>query len=1001
MPYKSMRTKRILPQKAELCLLGILIACICLSCILIGTMVPATATEIDIETPVCFSVTVPTSLDVYMDSDGDIYTPNSAYIINRSNVDVQVTDLKLQEIGPTYYKWDIEHFDYFRPYQYKVGTRKFAAQINGEKSTYTRWDEKGISFNQENWPVIPASNGTEGTRFEFPYEAKVVPQITARQERMAAVIFCFSTTSLPKEDLDVQTYTVNFVDDEIDGAALDGKVTVTVTEGYPFVSGVFPQEPKKEGFAFAGWAYRDGEGNEVPTASPKDFRDITEDKTVYAKWWPVYTATFYDDIEGNLLDGKVTVTVKSEEANGRVVEGKFPNEPAKEGSLFDGWYYLVDGEPVAVTEPNDLQNINEDISVYAKWLSPATTYTVTFVESQGSSARYDETVTVTVAQGKVAIKGEFPDAPSREGLTFQGWYYTNEDEEVQVFVPEDFENLRKDITVYGKWGAGKVYTVIFKDAENGNLLSGTITVSVMGTNREIDGTFPAQPSKDGYKFLEWVYRKNKTEEVTVSVPEDFRNITSDLTVYAKWEDLYGEPEPTVQSLRPYNPSHTTANDLKPSFLDTGFIYGQNDDITNYRTGILLDIPTVLNTDGTLGDAAGLEFEFALRRTNPDGTNSYRILVQGEDYSIQKTSSISGTYPATADGTGAAKAFSGQQILLAPKSTRLKNLTENTNLGSLEKGNNGYQTTLYIRIKGKTSFTPVWIRPRFTCAIGVNIHSAARTVNLDIYKYQSGDDKDFASYTETAALHLAFQPSYQACYGLYWNYTYVIASSELLSGWSNAYNPDFTSSHGLLDNVVDKTKNLTFAFQLRQRACVTFTRVALQLNPWLNQDFDIVNNSYPEYYTKDKMTFCVMETPVLIPGAVRAGGWTETRGSAEWSLNEFFSLQQSANVIKEPIESLDLSKVARGSYTQTTDKTSAGWAYSIYNEDYSTNWYDIDGDGQLGNHDWNILHEFLGMQDRHYKWCKKDDKNEKTLPFGFSISAKSAEEYEMTSKHPYK
>lgn len=110
-----------------------------------------------------------------------------------------------------------------------------------------------------------------------------------------------------------------------------------------------------------------------------------------------------------------------------------------------------------------------------------------------------------------------PPDPVKEGYTFVGWFY---DEDFTQ--PYDGAPLYEDTVLYAKF-VPNVYTISF-DTLGGNTLE--------PIQAEYNTTItPPTPTRLGHKFLGWYIDINLTE------PFDAENtlITSDITLYAKWE----------------------------------------------------------------------------------------------------------------------------------------------------------------------------------------------------------------------------------------------------------------------------------------------------------------------------------------------------------------------------------------------------------------------------------------------------------------------------------
>ena len=203
-----------------------------------------------------------------------------------------------------------------------------------------------------------------------------------------------------------------------------------------------------------------------------------------------FTVTFVDG-QGNTL--KTEKVEKGKDATA-------PANPTREGYTFDGW-------------DKTFTNVTADMTVTAKWKTngqTSETFTVTFVDGQGNTLK-----TETVEKGKSATA---PTNPTREGYTFDGW-------------DKEFTNVTSDMTVTAKWKenttpVAETFTVMFIDGQ-GNILK-TETVE-----KGKSATAPADPKRDGYTFDGW--------------DTNFTNVTSNLTVSAKWKANENEnPNPTLK-----------------------------------------------------------------------------------------------------------------------------------------------------------------------------------------------------------------------------------------------------------------------------------------------------------------------------------------------------------------------------------------------------------------------------------------------------------------------
>lgn len=185
-----------------------------------------------------------------------------------------------------------------------------------------------------------------------------------------------------------------------------------------------PLDPIKEGFTFDGWYVEEERWSFIGYV-------VTENVTLVAKWIDEseeveisYTVTFYSN-GGSSIESAI---VKEGE---KVIK---PSNPTKEGYVFSGWYLLNEA-----WDFNDV--VTDDITLVASWVLEAdaddTYYTVIY-DSNGGTA----VARVQVQNGKRAIE---PEAPTKDGYVFEGWYLIDEK---WNFIAD---LVTENITLVAKW----------------------------------------------------------------------------------------------------------------------------------------------------------------------------------------------------------------------------------------------------------------------------------------------------------------------------------------------------------------------------------------------------------------------------------------------------------------------------------------------------------------------------------------------------------------------
>jgi uncharacterized repeat protein (TIGR02543 family) len=180
-----------------------------------------------------------------------------------------------------------------------------------------------------------------------------------------------------------------------------------------------------------------------------------------------------------------------------------PNEPAKDGYTFIGWF-----SDEALTEAYTFDTMPaNDLTLYAKWtINP---YTMTFDSNEGSA--------VTAITQDYATTVTAPESPTRTGYTFNGWFS-------DALLTNEF-NLTtmpaNDVTLYAKWTINE-YTFTF-DSNEGS------SVAAITQDYATTVTAPTPPTRTGYTFNGWF------SDALLSTAYTFDTMpASNTTLYAKW-----------------------------------------------------------------------------------------------------------------------------------------------------------------------------------------------------------------------------------------------------------------------------------------------------------------------------------------------------------------------------------------------------------------------------------------------------------------------------------
>ena len=250
-------------------------------------------------------------------------------------------------------------------------------------------------------------------------------------------------------------------------------------------------------------------------------------------------------------------------------DGTMPQPPAptREGYTFAGWYWVssLDGltdEQKALSKVDFEQSVagKDHVTMFAQWTKDAeqeNLFNVMYVANGGQFFTGED-----VQQGVTDSEGVMrqPAAPTREGYTFDGWYwhadlsqYTAEQkalDKVDFTAPID-----RDAVVYAQWSkvvtpAEKKITVKFVD--NFNKTESTVEI-----NEGEAVAKPKDPSYEGWSFEGWSSTLTDEQGNAKFTPVDFSKVVADededgvVTYYAFYtEDKAETPAETEKKDEP-------------------------------------------------------------------------------------------------------------------------------------------------------------------------------------------------------------------------------------------------------------------------------------------------------------------------------------------------------------------------------------------------------------------------------------------------------------------
>ena len=316
-----------------------------------------------------------------------------------------------------------------------------------------------------------------------------------------------------------------------------------------------PMTPTRDGYTFAGWYWvsdlsvlteEQKEQNKVDFGQPVTKPHVT----MFAQWTKNQEqndhAVMYVANGGQFATGE-TFQQGVTDSDGMMRQ---PAAPTREGYTFDGWYWHADysgytDEQKAADKVDFSQPVQSDVNIYAQWTKNAdqNEIDVLYAANGGQFATGE-----TFQQGVTDSDGMMrqPAAPTREGYTFDGWYWVSDlsgltDEQKDLNKVDFSQSVagKEHVTVFAQWTKNQEQNdhAVMYVANGGQFATGeTFQQGVTDS----DGMMrqPAAPTREGYTFDGWYWHADYsgyTDEQKAADKVDFSQpVQSDVNIYAQW-----------------------------------------------------------------------------------------------------------------------------------------------------------------------------------------------------------------------------------------------------------------------------------------------------------------------------------------------------------------------------------------------------------------------------------------------------------------------------------
>lgn len=285
-----------------------------------------------------------------------------------------------------------------------------------------------------------------------------------------------------------------------------------------------------------------------------------------------------------IVDDAVYATINT---NGEEVL-KMPNDPEKDGYVFDGWYWDKDSwkKPFSANSLLDAP-LSSNMSVYAKWTTPE--------QVKGTQAEFAEFDKVTETKYSMKVSnstasvslGTLVTVNSRSSWTLSSDIYGN-----QTIASKTATLAVGDNTYYvlvtAENGATQLYTLKIRRRPVYSVIFDTNGGSAVENQKVEEDSFAEAPTtaKTGYSFVSWNYDFTNPITENKIVVASWKANTYKITYNTNGGDIEAKTADAV-----YDSAFTLKETTKRGYDFEGWYYGDNlitAGVWNYDTDITLE-----------------------------------------------------------------------------------------------------------------------------------------------------------------------------------------------------------------------------------------------------------------------------------------------------------------------------------------------------------------------------------------------------------------------------
>lgn len=306
------------------------------------------------------------------------------------------------------------------------------------------------------------------------------------------------------------------------------KGTLSYKEGAPVKITQNTGHLTRYGYELVGWNTQpDGSG--VLYEMGDTIRMGTENLSLYAHWTtqPVYKVTYSGNGQESGSVPETQTYIMPQEA---LVQGA--SDLTKSGYKFEGWNTQANGKGKDYQPFEKISNLNDDITLYAKW-SVKPTYTVTY-NGNGSESGQVPSDSNNYIENTLALIMDNSRNLSKSGFIFEGWNTQADGEGEHYAVGNSFE-VKGDLTLYAQWSVPVHYGLSYYGFDNdGGFLPVDNNNYLLGSQAVVFGNI-GNLTKDGYNWTGWNTKADGSGTAyelasPISIKEN------DVNLYAQWSE---------------------------------------------------------------------------------------------------------------------------------------------------------------------------------------------------------------------------------------------------------------------------------------------------------------------------------------------------------------------------------------------------------------------------------------------------------------------------------